>query len=256
MPQAAIHLPDPKTIGYLDPEIAAEGISADGWQPEISPPNIPSYDKIKSIKRYFPQFTGRPYKHQPYPAWLYHPTDDAVLVKTAEQAARYGVEFRETTREERAQGWPAQRWVYAENTKWRSTPFEPKFDPANPGMGKSLVFGTANPALAQSAMITAVVAAVMQQMQAGAPATPGGAPTALALDADYVEFQAFKAWKAQMAGGEQGDLLGAAGEGTASNALSPAGEANEREQLIAQAKEKGIEVDGRWSLKRLREALD
>lgn len=248
--------PDVKSVGYLDPEIANEGIAADAeWQPEMTPPNIPSYAGIKSIKKYFPQFTGRPYQHKPFPAWLYHPTQKPKLVQTAEQANALGVQWRATTNEERAEFGVTHRW--SSTGEWRARPYNTDFDPKNPGVGKNLVYGTMTPADAQSQMITSVVAAVMAQMAKVAPTT------APAADPEYVEFQAFKAWKALQSVDADPvapelteapvEEIADEPEAEASNALLGS---SEKEILIKIANDRGLKVDGRWSAERLRAELE
>src|SRR5579859_4094547 len=106
-------------VDYLDPDIANEGVSAEAWSPALEPPRIPTpemfrnaiataADKTKRpLKDYFPQLSGRPYKHQAFPCWLYHPKEGAreikdvygpdeegkmVIVKKASQVAKeFGV---------------------------------------------------------------------------------------------------------------------------------------------------------------------
>lgn len=182
-------------------DILAEGESADTFQPFVDKPHIPDYEALckasPKLRRLFPQYSGIPYKHQPWPAWLYHPTHAPVQVRNAEQAAKLGVVWRQCTYEERAQGWPEFRWEYS--GEWRATPQNVSFDPSNPGYGKSVVRG--NPATpSPNDMIAAVVAAVMTQVSATqAQQAAAGAPVAASVDPEWAEFQAFKAWKAQQA---------------------------------------------------------
>ncbi len=80
-------------IEYLDPSIANEGQSAndwqpgawtnvlenpDEWQPDIEQPHINDYAGLKKSKQYAKYF--RPYRYQPFPAWLYHPLMEPRLI--------------------------------------------------------------------------------------------------------------------------------------------------------------------------------
>lgn len=182
-------------------DILAEGEDADTHQPFVDKPHIPDYEALckasPKLRRLFPQYSGIPYVHKPWPAWLYHPTHSPVQVRDEKQAGALGVVWRKCNFEERAQGWPEFRWEYT--GEWRSTPYAVGFDPANPGYGKIVVRG--NPAApSPNDMIAAVVSAVMTQVQATqAQQAAAGAPAAPALDPEWAEFQAFKAWKAQQA---------------------------------------------------------
>ncbi len=233
---------------YLDAEIANEGVYAVAeWAPAVEEARIPTYKGIKSIARYFPQFTGRPYQHQTFPCWLYHPTLPAkevrdiytgedpprLIKKASELAAELGCVYRQTTLEERAQGFPNHRWVYS--GEWRAQPYDVKFDPKNPGTGKNVIYGTEHKTDGQnSAMIAVAVAEALAKFGGGKAAAPG-------VDPDYEEFQAFKAWKAAAMAGP--------------NALGPE-ETDRRETLEISAKALGIKVDGRWSNERLKAEID
>lgn len=223
---------------YLDPEIAAEGQRADDWQPFQEPPRIPDYKGIKTIAKYFPQHSGRPYRHQPFPAYLYHRTEPPRLVQNAEQAAALGVEWK-------ADQYGELRWHCS--GEWQHRPVGlAKFDPKAPGAGKNVVVPGQGSQAAQSEMIAAVVAAVTAQMAKGASAPA-------ATDPDYLEFQAFKAWKAQQAkvGTEEGGAPAAP-----ANALKPLSPDEEKAVLVDLADEKGVKIDKRWSLDRIKAELD
>lgn len=244
---------------YLDPEIANEGMHADAfgeWAPAVEEARVPTYDWLKGTKwaKYFPKLSGRPYQHQTFPCFLYHPTFDPVRVDDVKDAdgmvvkkaaviakEKFGCEYRPSTRDEITQGFPPNRWVYT--GEWRAAPFDKDigFKPHKPDTGKHLVASRDSHDPAPSAdMIGGIVAAVLAKMnpQGGSVASPESDP-------DYLEFQAFKAWKA------------AAQEPLASSGNALAIEAaDERELWEEEAKAKGIKVDGRWSLERLKAEVE
>ena len=97
-------------IEYLDPEIAGEGTHADApipgtwmdgtdpsaeeFQPDIEPPHIPDYAAFKKHKHYRQYF--RPYRYQPFPAFMYHPTLGEKIVKSKDEVAALGPEWSPT----------------------------------------------------------------------------------------------------------------------------------------------------------------
>lgn len=97
-------------VEYLDPEIAGEGVSANNWtpgawantpnyadeewQPDIEPPHINDYAAFKKHKHYGKYF--RPYRYTPFPAWMYHATEEPKLVQTKEQVLALGAEWSPT----------------------------------------------------------------------------------------------------------------------------------------------------------------
>lgn len=225
---------------YLDPEIANEGLSADEWQPFVEKPRIPNYENIKSIRKYFPHLSGIPYKHKAFPAWLYHPSMPPRICNE-KQAAALGVTWRACTPEEKSRWGQSHCWDYAEGCEWRATPHDAearqKIDPANPGPGKSLVEGKQNPESAQASMISAVVAAttaaVMTQLQKlGVISAPAAAPAPQPAAPAPANALAQKPAEVKLT------------------------EAEEKDVLTKLADEKGIKIDKRWSLDRIKAALD
>src|SRR5262245_24120542 len=131
-------LPPRSAVGYLDPEIAGEGqkvLLSDGEQVDFSPPPpkpvMPDWSQIKSIRKYF----GRT-KHAVYPAWLYHPTEPARVVKNADEAAVLGVCYRDATVDERGRYGITHTWDWKDGCLWRAIPYgPPKLDLNNLGQG-------------------------------------------------------------------------------------------------------------------------
>lgn len=256
----------------LDAEIAGEGqkvlgekgdkiILSDGTQVAWTPPPeklvIPDLSEVKSLRHYF---GARGY--QVYPAWLYHPSKAAVLVKDHAEAAQYGVVHRQATVDERNRYGLKHVWDWEEGSDWRPNPYrEAAFDPKNPGTGKVLVSSAPDPGIAQNSMIARLIpevaAAVTQALKVQGPAAPTNVDSA-----QWEQFLAFQAWQktqevvadlasgSEAAGGGLGDQTDAA---ATTNALSPE---TDRFLWEAEATRLGVEVDKRWGLKRLREEVE
>lgn len=262
-------LPKGSARRALDPEIAGEGgkvigdkgdtiILSNGdqvaWTPPPETPIIPDLSKVKSLRMYFAK-RG----HQVYPAWLYHRDGRTALVRDSKEAAELGIVFRKATDDERNRYGLKDVWDWEQGVQWRPTPWEsPKFDPAQPGAGKEVVYRAPDPKSQQQDMVAAVAAAVAQVLKATGPAAP-----ATVSASDWDQFLAFKAWQEtqKMVGQVDGydasqeaaessyetEVLSA--EETSANALSP-----EQDRLLwsEEARRLGLKVDGRWSLERIK----
>jgi hypothetical protein len=219
---------------------------------------MPDWSQIKSIARYFGR-TG----HQVYPAWLYHPTEEPRLVKNAEEAGELGVCYREATVDERGRYGLKAVWDWQDDTKWRPQPYANtlKFDPTRPGQGKTFMPAAQNPAVAQNAMIEALIpavaAAVAQSLKgAGGPTAPANVDPA-----QWDEFLQFKAWqktKEVVATAVEEEIAAEnadhqdAGDDVAINALNALTPEQDRALWEQEAESRGIKVDRRWSLDRLK----
>jgi len=235
-------------VEYLDPEIRNEGISGAEWHPAVEKARIPTYEGIKSLRRYFPQYSGIPYQHKVFPCWLYNqrtgearliddafkhqgPDEPPKLVKRgAEIAKELGCEWRKSTEEERGMGAGPERWAWAKDSDWRPWPAKGKPVRFPPGMpvdgGKHLV-----------------------------PEKPNQTPMAYnaqpEYDEDRAEFEAFKAWQAaQRANTARTDRIEHPGPAP-DNALH-----DEKAVLIARAEELGLDVDKRWGAERIRAEIE
>lgn len=251
-------IPSRASVGYVDAEIADEGqkvIMSNGDQVEWSAPAprpiVPDWSQIKSIRHYFGR-TG----HQVWPAWFYHKTEAPRLMKDGHQArAELGIFYREASVEERGRYGVKAVWDWDDGCEWRAAPWEkPKFDPANPGSGKTYMPSAPNPVHAQNALlaelIPTVVAAVTTALKSNGPAAPATVDPAQ-WDA-FLQFQAWqKTQEAVNAVAAQGADEAASDEQTANalNALTP-----EQDWALweEEAKRKEIKVDKRWSLERLK----
>lgn len=256
-------LPSKSKVGYLDPEIAGEGqkvILSDGeqvpWSPPPTRPVMPDWSQIKSIARYFNR-KG----FQVYPAWLYHPTEEPRIVKNADEAAELGVCFRKATEDERGRYGMESVWDWQEGSLWRPKPHgAPKFDPMKPGQGKTYIATPQNPAVAQHALLEALIPAVAAAVAQSLKATGPGAP-ANVEPKEWDEFLQFKAWqKAKDAVNIVADEVEQPTEeqGTDDtppppNALNPD---QERAVWEAEAERKGIKVDKRWGIDRLKSEVE
>ena len=233
-------LPSKADVGYLAGDVAEEGqkvILDSGeqvsWTPPPVRPSVPDMSQIKAIRHYF----GRA-GHQVYPAWLFHPTEKAVLVKDAKEAEKYGVRFRKATQEENERFGVTSSWDFADDTKWRVKPLQARVvDPNNLETGKNYIAATTMPHIAQNAMIEALIpavaAAVAKSLQSSGPSAPA--------NIDPKQWESFLAFQAFQKTTET------------VNALS---DDVDRENLAAEAERKGIKVDKRWSMNRLQAEVE
>jgi hypothetical protein len=247
----------------LSSEIAGEGtkvLLSDGSFSEYTPPPekpvIPDLSHIKSIKHLF---GVRPYKV--YPAWLYHPTDQPVIVRTDEEAAKYGLGYRDATIEERGKYRVEKLWDWTDDTKWRPEPWPGTlgFDKKRPGTGKTFVPEEIDPITARNALLDAVIPAVTAAVLAG---MKGNGPQAPA-HVDKSQWEAFLAFQAFQ---KSAEAIQEIKETIASTPAAVAEEeeipdnrippADERRLWEAEAERKGIKVDGRWSLERLKSEVE
>lgn len=260
-------LPSRRDVGYLDNEIASEGmkvLQSDGevvnWTPPPDRLAIPDFSQIKSIRKYFNR-TG----HQVYPAWLYHPTEEAVVVKNREEAMTLGVFYRKATLEEAGRYGVKAVWDWEPKCQWRPTPYPSKrvIDPVNPGAGKTYVHREQSSAVAQHALVEALIpqvaAAVAQALKSSGPGAPAH------VDAkEWDKFLAFQAWQktqavvAELAQPALVDEI--PGEDDPEDDMDPDANAltHEQEMLLwtNAAEQKGIKVDKRWSLKTLKTEVE
>lgn len=195
-------------IQYLDSEIANEGLRAtmDGaygideqgnFMPFTEKPRIPTFDfvakngqdgKPHPLRKYFPEFSGRPYTHQLFPAIFYHRTKEPITVRNAAQLKAIEVEWDTDDR----------RWVYDKKEgEWSPKPF-PGTAAAKPDVaarGKSLV-EKGKDALGN---VAAIVVAILEQLGVKATGIVAPAPAAVPSPAALAEFEAFQAWKTAQA---------------------------------------------------------
>jgi hypothetical protein len=202
-----------------DPEIFA-GMAAEEYQPDIEPPHIPDYSALKTNKKTKHLFAA--HRFVPYPATLYHPTLPSVVVRNK-----------------------SEHDAYLEMGEWRATPYNVKV-PAH-GPGKTVVSSNGP---SQGGSTAELMAAILEQVrrQGASASTAPAMKQALHADPEYAEFLEFKKWK-------EGQAKPAAvhAEPAPQDALP---EADQKAILVDAAKEKGIKVDGRWSLDKIKEALD
>ncbi len=259
-------LPPKSEVGYLDPEIASEGqkiVLSEGeplsWNPPPVRPIMPDWSQIKSIQKYFNR-SG----YAVWPAWLYHPTESPRIVNNAQEAGELGVCYREATDDERARYGLKTVWDWIGDSKWRSKPFEKdlKFDPTKLGQGKTFIPATPNPRIAQhelvEALIPQVAAAVAQALKATGPSAPAHIDPKQ-WDA-FLQFQAFqKTAETVDALKEESDEAVASAHTNALNAVHSEKDDeddDERSLWIEEAKRLNIKIDGRWSLDRIKEAVE
>lgn len=248
----SFELPPRSSVGYLDPEIANEGqkvILSDGdivgWTPPPVKPVMPDWSQIKSIRHLFGR-TG----HSAWPAWLYHPSEQPRIVKNQEEANALGVCFRKATDTERGRYGVTNVWDNTDSeSKWRSTPYERdlRFDPKKLGQGKTFYADAPNPAIAQNELvrmlIPEVAAAVAQALKSGGPSAPAR------IDAkEWEQFLAFKAYQKTV------ETVDAMAEKELQNPLAASGD--DKTIWIEEAERRGVKVDGRWSLEKIKAEVE
>lgn len=264
-------LPGRGSIGVLDPEVAGEGqkiILGNGdevaWAPPPEKLSIPDWSGIKAIRHYF---GTRPL--QVFPAWFYHEGGEARLMKTAEQAkTELGIFYRRATNEEKGRYGLSFVWDWADGCKWRPQPWEdPKFDPNNPGQGKTYMPKAPDPHAAQNSLVAALIPqvaeAVARALKTSGPAAPPNIdPT------EWQEFLAFQAWKkaqetvqAEVAAAvadepEPQPDAPTAEAAQAGNALKQLSADEERTLWEDEARERGILVQSGWSLEQLKTEVE
>lgn len=238
-------------VEYLDPSIANEGISAndwkpgawadavslsdDEWQPDLEPPRVNDYAAFKKHKHYGRYF--RPWKYQPFPAWLYHPTLEPKLIDAR---------FRDGAVDNEACKATAMKL----GPEWRREPY-PK-DTAKVMVGKMLPVKNDTQRLTEAiaagladnkatgsgpvdaASIAAIVAAVMAAMP-----QPLGAP--VAVPAAEVAPTRTRRTKAEMVAAEEAAKVSEA--------------ATERTALVELAEKEGIVIDDAMTNEEIKKAL-
>lgn len=255
-------LPSRSKVGYLDPSIAGEGqhvFGEDGETFNFTPPPeklvMPDMSNVKSLRKYF----GR-VNLPAFPAWVYHSSEPPRKVMAVE-AGELGVCYRETTPDEQIKFGKTHVWDWTDETLWRPTPYaaNSKRDPYREA-GKERP-ANVSPRESQNelvkALIPEVAGAIAREMRGAS------APSNVSAD-DWQAFQQFLTWKraneAVSASSPpiatmDSDPLGPA---TTANALGQTGttEAEERSLWIEEATERGITIDRRWSLARIKEAVE
>src|SRR5258707_14035913 len=271
-------LPPKSQVGYRDSEIAGEGqkvIMSDGdvvtWTPPPEKLAMPDWSQVKSLRKYF----GR-VGMQAWPAWIYHPTEPARLLKNAHEAAELGICYRETTADEQAQfGGMKHRWDWKDDCKWRPRPYNVlPFDPKQSANVKNLVVTPANPIVAQDRLIKELVpliaATVIAAMKGGGGPPEGFSKGPADVDpAQWEKFLQFQAWQnstqtvdalvEEAAKQESGVRDQETGVGKQAFVPAPEGNAlasDERAAWEEKARLKGIRVDTRWSLETLKQRVE
>ena len=225
---------------YLDPSIRDEGEAATDWHPGAGPAPIPDMVKMLGNHKHYGRYFA-PHVFKPFPAWIYHATESEFIVRTAKEAKEYGVIY--DTDDNR----------YVCSGEWKTRPVK-KHKPIMDGAGKSVISSER----AQGGASLEIMAQILQQMQKGTAAPPALAE-AVKADPDYAAFVEFKKWKEAQSPTEFAAALAAAPAPTTDRLHEIAGfisDAEQKEILIGLAKEKEIHVDKRWSLDRIKSALD
>lgn len=271
----AFELPPRSQVGVLDISLdeGEKVLMSDGeqvnWNPPPVRPVVPDWSQIKSIRRYFNR-TG----YQVWPSWVYHPTEKPRILMNAQEAAELGICYRKSTADEQMRYGHKAVWDWKDDFQWRPQPWAGvlKFDHTNPSMmtGKIFVARERLPGEGQDelvkALIPQVAAAVAIALKGISPTAPEGMPAG-----DWKEFQEFLAWKktteavATAISIDSKPILSHS-EIVERNALSVADSfadaalqpevMDERAPWAAMAEERGIKVDKRWGLERLKAEVE
>jgi hypothetical protein len=257
----ADRLPPKSAVGYLSSDIANEGQKirmddSEGGEIVGEPAAkiaYPDLSQFKPLKKYFNR-TG----YQVFPSWIYHPNGESMIVKNAEEAAKYGVVFRATTPDERAAFGVNYRWDYQGKTEWRTKAFDKKrtVDPENMEGGKNFVSRRdIATSYDQDAMIARTVASVLAAMKAsGAPSAPA------TVDKDqWAKFQEFLAFQEATKAVAETAAEAEPVEETEDEPLvihDMTGEEDPKAKWLAEAERLGVVVDKRWGLNRLIEECE
>ena len=235
-------------VGYLDPEIAGEGQAVElgneniNYAPPVKP-IIPDLSTVKSLRKYF-----APYRFRPFPTWIYHPTEAARIVKDAKEAKQYGVVYRKATEEERFK-YHAPPEFYASEGEWRTDqyPKDTAFDPERLQPGKTFVPRIIDQAKAQTQLLE-----VLARGQ-------GGAVANAEVEALKTQVAKMQALLEQLTAPR--DIKSTVEPEVTveahKNALEDIFDPEVRMQSLRNEAERlGIDVDGRWSEKRLQQEID
>lgn len=229
-----LKIPPRSEVGYLSSEIANEGFKVsegvkEQWTPPQGPPMTPDWSQFKSITKYFNR-KG----FEPWPSWIYHPTEPARIVKDAEEARHYGVIFREATQREISMGQPLPRYDIIGDTDWRTQPYANtrKFDPRNPGSGKNYETPRPDYQQIQADQLGNLVRALKE----------GGVKGGSGLDAEAIAAIVAATVKAM----------------SPAPAVQPmaAAEEDERAAWLREAEGRGVKVDKRWGVERIKAEIE
>ncbi len=218
-------------------ELGSENIN---YAPPVKP-IIPDLSVVKSLRKYF-----APYRFQPFPSWIYHPTESARIVKDAKEAAQYGVVYRKATEEERFR-YHAPPEFYDSIGKWRTDPYPQNlaFDHEKPGPGKNYVPRVVDQAKQQTALLE-----ILARGQGVG-------------DVDNTEMEALNEQVAKMQALIEQMSRPRNIQSTVEPEVTAEAHKNaleeifsdpevERQSLLNEASNLGMTVDGRWSNKRLK----
>jgi hypothetical protein len=244
-------IPPKSEVGVLSPEIAGEGQQIMNSQGEIvnwnPPPQrlvMPDWSQIKKIQKYFNRKD-----HSDWPSYIYNKdTGETRIMKNAEEAAQFGIGIRKRNEDEAARFGAGNTWDWEKDSPWRPQPSAKHVKPDPKSTGKILV-ETSRPQVSMEQTVAAVVAAVTERMKGQTPSAPSNVS-----NSDWDEFQRFIAFKkaSELTGMEKPEKAVDGGEINA-NALS---DGQEKNLWIEEATSRGIKVDKRWSVDRIKAEVE
>jgi hypothetical protein len=252
----------------LDSSIALEGMKVtEGEQVTYTTPTgdrpIFDYSQIKKTKAadgtvidFQKYFHKKGY--EAWPAWLYHPTEPPVLCKDQDEAAEFGVYYRETTEDEKARfgGLPAT-WDWMTDSLWRPSPYKGTQKPDVKAYGKELQVAAPNYLAQQNDLLRGLTAALSQNNNASSAQLQALMETFLAAMMKGQATQVAPAETAVQAPSEapQSALSGEPMDERVFETPQAMEDADERDHWISEAERLGLKIDKRWTLKRIQDTV-
>lgn len=234
---SGLKIPPKSQVGNLSAELANEGIhvsegAPESWTPPKKQDMYPDWSQFKSIQKYF----GRK-GFQPWPAWIYHPTETAKIVKDADEAFAHGIVYREPTEDEKFRGIGAS-YDFIGEQKWRTRPWkDPKFDPLNPDTGKIYESPRPDYQRSQHDMMRNLVEALRE----------GGVKGGNGLDPEAIAAIVAATVKA---------MNPAPVEPVHAAPIEVEAADQERDAWIREAEDRGVKIDKRWGVERIKAEIE
>jgi hypothetical protein len=129
------------------------------WQPDVEPPHITDYAAFKKHKHYGQYF--KPYRYRPFPAWMYHKSEEPKLVKSKDEVIALGPEWS-----------PVPPAIKRIDMTGKASPAKSETQRLAEVVAQSLSAKTQGAGSIDATAIAAVVAAVMAALPQNQPAAP------------------------------------------------------------------------------------
>jgi hypothetical protein len=234
----AFALPPKSQVGYLDPSIAGEGVSA-MQHANRSPirPVVPDWSVVKPIQHYF-----WPKDHQAWPAWVFHKSTPDQRIVDQKEAEELGLVWRATTPDERAKYRQNFIWEWTDECDWRPEPGPQHLKP-NPYSTGKIYEPPRNTGPSTADLVAALTKALSDKLQ---PSQSSNEAIAVAVAT---------AMKMMSEAKPALDKPETASDG---NALNDSGMSADQEKdlWIEEAESRGIKIDKRWGVSKIKEAVE